>query len=57
MRFVVVGVLAWSMATALSHGGVWYLLFIPFAPIALYQFGMGSALLWEWAHELQPARK
>jgi hypothetical protein len=55
LRFVVVGVLAWGMATAVSHGGVWYLLFIPFVPIALFQLGMGSAILWEWAHEHRPA--
>ena len=55
VRLVVVGVLAWGMATAVSHGGVWYLLFIPFVPIALFQLGMGSALLWEWAHGLRLA--
>lgn len=55
VRLVVVGVLAWGMATVVSHGGVWYLLFIPFVPIALFELGMASALLWEWAREARPA--
>jgi hypothetical protein len=55
LRFVVVGVLAWAMAVAVSHGGVWYLLFIPFVPLALYQLGMGSAILRSWIRERRPA--
>jgi hypothetical protein len=51
LRFVVVGVLTWAMAVAVDHGGVWYLLFIPFVPLALFQLGMGSAILWSWSHE------
>jgi hypothetical protein len=51
MRFAVVGVLAWSMTVVTSHGGVWYLLFIPFAPIGLFELVMSSAILWSWAQE------
>jgi hypothetical protein len=55
LRFVVVGVLAWVMAVAVSHGGVWYLLFIPFVPLALYQLTIGSAILRSWIRERRPA--
>jgi len=55
VRFVAVGVLCWVLATAVSHGGVWYLLFIPFVPMALFELGMSSAILWSWAKELRSA--
>jgi hypothetical protein len=55
VRFVAVGVLCRVLATAVSHGGVWYLLFIPLVPLALFELAVSSAILSSWAKELRSA--
>lgn len=56
LRLVAIGVLCWVMARAVSHGGVWYLLLIPLAPLVLFQLLLSSAILWSWGKELRGVR-
>jgi hypothetical protein len=55
LRFIAVGILCTVMASAVSHGGWWYLLLIPLAPIALGQLVLSCGLLWAWGKELGSA--
>ncbi len=56
LRFAAVGVLCWAMARAVAHGGIWYLLLIPLAPLALFQLVLSTAILWSWGRELRGVR-
>lgn len=53
LRFVAVGILAWVVVTAVSHGGLWYALAIPLGVLALGQLVISGGLLWVWARELR----
>ncbi len=56
LGFVAVGALSWVLAVAVSHGGVWYLLFIPLVPLALFELTFGSWILWRWRCERRTTR-